>query len=156
MAIAMTLRRYLAERGIEYDLVTHAPTFSASRSAQASNVSGDRTAKAVVLKSRGGYVMAVLPASHHIEMDALVDRLGEGVDSATEDEIGTVFADCEMGAVPAAGPAYGMGVVMDESLEEQAELYFEGGDHTTLVHVKGDQFRKLMGAAEHARFSRHD
>lgn len=156
MAIAMTLRRYLADQGIKYDLVTHAPTFSASRSAQAGNVSGDCTAKAVVLKSRDGYVMAVLPASHHIEMDALADRLGLGFDFATEDELGTVFADCEAGAVPAAGPAYGMKVVMDRSLDQQTELYFEGGDHTTLVHVTGDQFRKLVGGAVHARFSLHD
>jgi Ala-tRNA(Pro) deacylase len=36
-----------------------------------------------------------------------------------------------------------------------SELYFEGGDHTTLVRVSGDAFRALilMRDARRARFS---
>jgi Ala-tRNA(Pro) deacylase len=35
------------------------------RTAEASHVSGERLAKAVVLRRDGGYMLAVLPASHH-------------------------------------------------------------------------------------------
>ena len=32
-------------------------------------------------------------------------------------------------------------------------MYFEGGDHTTLVHVDGQVFDDLTREAHHARFS---
>jgi len=32
-------------------------------------------------------------------------------------------------------------------------IYFEGGDHRTLVHVSGKDFRNLTMDARHARFS---
>ncbi len=35
------------------------------------------------------------------------------------------------------------------------EIWFEGGDHRTLVRVSGDGFRKLMAEARHAQFSHH-
>jgi Ala-tRNA(Pro) deacylase len=44
-------------------------------------------------------------------------------------------------------------VLLDESLDSASELHFEGGDHTTLVHVSGDAFRALMKDARRAHFS---
>ena len=46
-----------------------------------------------------------------------------------------------------------MPVLVDESLDGAADLYFEGGDHRTLVHVGGDAFRALTKDAPRARFS---
>ncbi|HYZ32617.1 MAG TPA: YbaK/EbsC family protein, partial [Crenalkalicoccus sp.] len=68
-------------------------------------------------------------------------------------EIARLFDDCELGAVPPIGAAYGVPVLVDESLDGAAELYFEGGDHRTLVHVGGAAFRALTKDARRARFS---
>jgi hypothetical protein len=40
--------------------------------------------------------------------------------------------------------AYGLDVVVDDSLSRQQDLYLEGGDHAHLVHISGTDFRKLM------------
>lgn len=40
---------------------------------------------------------------------------------------------------PVAG-AYGLMAVMDDSFEGFNDVYFEGGDHRTLVHVTGQNF----------------
>ncbi len=74
---------------------------------------------------------------------------------ATEGEIADLFDDCDLGAVPPVGAAYGLSVVLDESLVDAPEVYFEGGDHTTLVHVAGDAFGTLMSDARRGRFSHH-
>jgi Ala-tRNA(Pro) deacylase len=63
MAIAMTLQQYLANHGSDFELVEHARTMTATRTAQAGHVPGDRLAKAVVVKDDDSYMMAVLPAS---------------------------------------------------------------------------------------------
>lgn len=156
MALALTLQQYLADHRVDYDVVTHEPTVSASRSAQQSHVSGDRLAKAVIVKDEEGFLMAVLPASHHVRLGELSRLLGRQVGLATETEASWLFRDCEFGAFPALGSAYGLDVIVDDSLAAQSDVYLEGGDHTSLVHMSAAQFRKLTENARHGRFSLHD
>lgn len=153
MGIALTLAEYLADHGIGYDLVPHPHTETASATAAASRVPADRVAKAVVLKGANGFMLAVLPASHHIQFAELRELLGNDVGMVGEEQIKTLFRDCESGAVPALGAAYRLDVVMDDSLSQQPDVYFEGGDHTNLVHVSGSNFQKLMSGVRHGWFS---
>ena len=156
MTIAATVQRYLDDCGIDYEVVEHARTLSSSRTAQVSHVSGDRLAKAVVLRSEGGFTMIVLPASRHLRLGALQDYLDRPVGLATEKEVAQLFNDCELGAVPPVGKAYGMEMIVDDSLNEQPEVYFEAGDHMSLIHVNATAFQRLTAEARHGRFSRHD
>jgi Ala-tRNA(Pro) deacylase len=153
MTIAPTLQQYMDERGIRYELVPHEPTLSALGSAHAGHIPSDRLAKAVVLNDGGRYKLAVLPASHHLQLSDLRLELGHGIDLATEPEAAHVFRDCALGAVPPVGACYGLDVIIDSSIDQQQELYFEGGDHTTLVHVSGAEFARLNPGAQHGFFS---
>ena len=152
MRISMTRAAYLLDRKIGYDLVTHPATMRSSGSAKKGHVPSSRLAKAVVLKGTAGYLLAVLPASHRIQIAELRALLGDNVDLANEEQIETLFGDCERGAVPAIGAAYGLKVVMDDSLANEPDVYFEGGDHASLVHVSGANFRSLMAGAKSGRF----
>lgn len=156
MAIAMTVQQYLEERDVDYDVVAHHPTQSSIETAHASHVSGDRIAKGVVLETEDGYMLAILPASRHVRLGQLRAYLNGPVELATEEEIAALFADCETGAVPAVGGAYGLAVIVDESLAEQPDVYFEAGDHATLVHLTAEGFRRALGDAAHAEFSTRD
>jgi Ala-tRNA(Pro) deacylase len=155
MSIAPTLQRYL-DSNVTYDVIMHDPTMSATRTAQACHVSGERLAKAIVLRHNGGYVLAVLPASRHIRLPDLKLQIGDDVALADEREIKRLFPDCALGAVPAVGECYDLDVIVDDSIEEQPEIYLEGGDHTTLIHLGHAQFARLMAGARHGRFSVHD
>ncbi len=153
MGIAITLAQYLAERGVKYDVVEHPHAVTASESAKTSQISPHRLAKAVVLKGENGFMLAVLPASSHIQFGQLRKQLGADVDIANEEQIETLFRDCEPGAVPALGAAYGLKVIVDDSLANEPEIYLEGGDHASLVHISGGAFQRLMIDARHARFT---
>lgn len=154
MGIAITLAQYLAERGVKYDIVEHPHAVTASESAKTSHISLNRLAKAVVLKGKDGFLLAVLPASGHIQFGQLCKQLGADVDMASEEQIETLFLDCEPGAVPALGAAYGLKVIVDDSLANEPEVYLEGGDHASLVHISGSTFQKLLADAQHARFTK--
>jgi Ala-tRNA(Pro) deacylase len=156
MAIALTLQKYLAAKNVQYDLMAHQPTSSSAQTAEACHVSGDRLAKAVLLRDETGYALAILPASHHIAMPELRRQLGDDVGLATEGEATELFQDCTRGALPAVGECYGLDIVVDDSIEEQPEIYFEGGDHGTLIHMSQAQFAALTAQARHGRFSVHD
>jgi prolyl-tRNA editing enzyme YbaK/EbsC (Cys-tRNA(Pro) deacylase) len=85
-------------------------------------------AVAVVIKGGDGFMLAVLPASRHIRFEELRRLLADDVGMANEEQIETLFLDCEPGAVPAVGAAYGLGVIIDDSLARQPDIYFESGD----------------------------
>ena len=153
MGIAITLAQYLLDRDVAYELVPHPHTETALASAAASGIPADSVVKAVVLKGGDGFMLALLPASRHIQFDELGRLLGDEVNIASEEQVETLFLDCEPGSVPALGAAYGLDVVMDDSLAQQPDLYLEGGDHAHLVHISGTSFQKLMGDARHGRFT---
>jgi Ala-tRNA(Pro) deacylase len=155
MTVSPTLQKYL-DQGVSYDLIAHAPTMSSTRTAEACHVSGDALAKAVVLRRDGGYMMAVLPASHHLHLSALKSQLGHKVDLASEDEIERLFGDCERGAIPALGECYGLDVIVDDSIDPRRDIYVEAGDHTTLIRMDGEEFARLTAKAWRGHFSTHD
>jgi Ala-tRNA(Pro) deacylase len=154
MAIAMTVSNYLAEHGVDYDILSHPHTSTSSGSAEASHIPGTRLAKSVVLQDDQGYLMVVLPSNRKVDLAELHRQMKRNLGLATESELGTLFMDCEIGALPALGPAYGIETVVDDTLAEQADIYFEAGDHEQLIHVTAEAFGNLLGdVVWHGRFS---
>lgn len=145
MAIAMTVSNYLAEHGVEYDILSHTHTRSSGESAQAAHIPGRRLAKSVILEDDLGYVMVVLPADRHLDLGELHRQMNRNLGLATEPELGRLFRDCEVGALPALGPAYGIETLVDDLIAEQPEIYFEAGDHEQLIHVSAESFSQLLG-----------
>lgn len=154
MTIAPALQRYL-DQNVTYDVIPHEPTMSSMHTAEVCHISGDRLAKGIVLSRDGGYMLAVLPATHHIRLPELRTQLGKDTGLATEDEIAQLFGDCARGAVPPVGTCYALDVIIDESITEQPEVYIEGGDHATLIHMGQSQFARLTMQAQRGRFSVH-
>ncbi len=152
MAIALTLQSYFGDHHVAYDVTRHARTVNSSRTAEACHVPGERLAKGVVLKSGEGYILAILPASKRIAIEVVEKVTGEPVTLASEAEASMLFPDCEAGAVPVFGAAYGIPAVIDETLDDAEDIYCEGGDHLSLVHMNGREFRQLMSGAERAHF----
>lgn len=153
MGISISLQQFLDNRGINYDVTTHTPTKHSLATAHASHIPEDNLAKGILLRHRDGYLLAIVPASRKVGIDELGAWLNQPIGFATEEEVANVFADCEPGSVPPVASAYGLWSVMDDSLEGFEHIYFEGGDHRTLVHVTGREFRRLMSDVPHARFS---
>ncbi len=153
MGIAMKLSDYLKANEVQYEVVNHAHSGNSMQTARASNVPARCVAKAVVLEGETRAVIAVLPASRRLEMRTLPLREGHALRLATEAELKGLFRDCEPGAVPPLGAAYGIETIWDDSLGEQADIYFEAGDHETLVHMKTRDFLALMKGARHMAFS---
>ena len=155
MTIAMTQERFLVQRKAEYDLLLHPHTASSRETAIAARIPGDHIAKAVVVKDAAGYAIVIIPASRWLPMDELRKQLQRDLQLATEEEITQLFRDCDPGAVPPLGPAYGVETLLDEALSGLDDVYFEAGDHEQLVHVRGEGFRDLLRGARRGYYS-HD
>lgn len=155
MAIPATLREYLKACDIDYEEVRHSREVSASRLAQQSHITGEQLAKAVMLHCNSGFRLAVLPSTCDADLDSLSQLFDERVELASEDEIISRFRDCDPGATIPVGQAYGLQVYVDDILRHQPDIYFDAGDHETLLHMSGNEFEKLMGDSPHGQFSRH-
>ena len=152
MAISPTLDSFLNQKQVTYDLIPHKHTGSSMETAEAAHVSGNSLAKAVILKDEERYIMVVIQSSEHVDLAELKRQVGHTFEMATETELGEVFTDCSLGAVPPVGAAWGMDVYLDECLLGQDEIYFEAGDHEDLVRVTGNEFERLMEGANRGHF----
>jgi Ala-tRNA(Pro) deacylase len=123
--------------------------------AQQAHVSGEQLAKCVVLEDANGYLMTVLPATHHVDLEKLNQLTQRNLKLASENEISLLFKDCAKGAIPPVPEAYGYKGLMDKSLNQYEDIYLEAGDHTELVHLSGDDFKYLMANTEQGNFSYH-
>ena len=156
MAIADTVKNFLAEKSVDYELMAHPHTGSSHETAEASHVREDHIAKGVIVKDASGYAMVVVPASNYVEMKHVRRELDRELELVAEDEFAKLFADCEPGAIPPLGPAYGIETFLDETLTTLANVYFEVGDHEHLVHVSGDDFKHLLSGVRHGHFCEGD
>jgi Ala-tRNA(Pro) deacylase len=108
----------------------------------------------VGVKRRKGFVLAVVSALREVALRRLGALFAHPVCLATEQELHGLFMDCEVGAIPPLGQAYGIRTVVDRQLLDQDDIYFEGGDHRSVVHLKGGSFRRLMDKVPHRAISR--
>ena len=154
MSIASTVDFALSLTEVDFKILSHQKTWTSDASAHAGHVGAEQLAKAVALKDELGPLLAVLPASHRLELEGLRETLRRPqLDFMGEEQLAEVFFDCERGAVPPLGPDYLVPTVIDLALNEQDDIYFEAGDHVELIHVSATSFRTLMRGAEYMTFS---
>jgi Ala-tRNA(Pro) deacylase len=145
MAVNERLLRLLVSSRIEYELLPHREAFTAQDVAQTSHVAGRRLAKVVVARAMGGrYLMAVLPASYHLELGKL-ERLSrlEGLALASEHEIQPLFPDCEVGAMPPFGHLYNLPLYVDACLMEGENIVFQAGNHHEAIRMSLADYDRL-------------
>ena len=153
MAIALTLQEFLDWEEVNYTVIKHPVTLSSLSTAEAAHIPAEHLAKTVVLVDEYGFVMVVLPADQHVDLHRLRKIYNRNFMLASEQEIEDLFYDCEQGAIPALGEAYGFEMLVDDVLlRENKDIYIEGGDHRALIRLDGQDFRHLMAHAEHGHF----
>jgi Ala-tRNA(Pro) deacylase len=155
MAMAKKLREYLRNSQVAFDVVEHPFAVSSSRIAEQTHIPGDALAKCVLLRHSQGFLVAVIPSTHRVDLKHLDWLLDDHMEFAGEEEIAAQFDDCDPGAVPPLGSAYGVRMAVDEDLVQRRDVYFEAGDHRQLVHVSGEGFGRLTQSAFLGIFSYH-
>ena len=154
MSIASTVERYLHSSPAHFDLIDHPHTATSLQAAGISHIPREKMAKGVMLEDDSDhYVLAVLPATQKVELDRLKAQMNRDFHLANERKFRKTFNDCEHGAVPPLGAAYGVETIWDEGLLGAGDLYFEAGDHKTLVHMKTSDFIRLLGDAQPLDFA---
>jgi Ala-tRNA(Pro) deacylase len=139
----MRVSHFLNEQQVPFETIVHAPAFTAQKRAHVLHLPGKQVAKAVLLAGPKAYVLAILPATHQVDTEALSIALGGPVRLAEARDVTDVFPDCEWGAVPPFGALYGLETVLDESLDVDAQIVFEGHTHGEAIRLRCRDFERL-------------
>lgn len=133
---AQKLKRLLDQRNIKYLSINHSPAYTAREVAASTFVPRHEFAKTVIVDLDGEKVMAVLSASHHVNLDALGKLANaERARLATEDEFEALFPDCEVGTMPPFGSLYDLRVFVDKTVTEVDDLCFNAGSHEQILRM---------------------
>jgi Ala-tRNA(Pro) deacylase len=126
----------LRQADIEFELLPHRRTQTATSEARALGVLPQEIAKTVVVRADGGCVRAVIPASRRLSLEQLGEVLGAKPTLLTEAELDGSYPQFELGAVPPIGGPEGDRVVVDTALTEGEYVVFEAGSHDTSVRLR--------------------
>jgi Ala-tRNA(Pro) deacylase len=145
MSIPRRIREFLESKRVSFEWLPHPEAFTAQEVAHSLHVSGKRLAKTVVLDADGRLVMAVIPASHRLNLPELKTALvAKRLEMVPESELAKIFPDCDLGAIPPLGPLYGMEVWVDRAVAESEEIVFTAGSHVDAVRIAYSDFMELV------------
>lgn len=154
VSMAVKVQHALAGRGVAHDVRGHLPMETLEEAAQLCGVPPRQFVRAVLLTDATGPLLAILPLSHLIDFQALERLLDRKLMPASPEEASRVFPDCEPGTVPPLGAAYGLEALVDTSVYESEDVYFEPGARDVLIHMRRSGFRRLQAEAATGAFAR--
>jgi len=139
------LKEFLDNHNIKYVTIIHSRAFLAQEIASLAHVKREEFAKTVIVRIDGKLVMAVLPASYHVDLSLLKTASnGKKIGLASETDFRDKFPGCEVGAMPPFGPLYDMPVFVDESLTKERKIAFNAGTHHESIRLSYDDFERLV------------
>ena len=144
MTISAQLKSHLAQAHVSYSPIYHLPTRAAQFTAAVLRVPGKEVAKTVVFRVGNTPLLAVLPASCHVNLKKLEAAVGAPVQLFDKEECSKLFPDCEAGVIPPFGELYGLPVYMDQALADNPEIIFNAGTRFDAIQMGNVDFVRLV------------
>ncbi len=139
----MRIADFLTDQRVTCEYLPHPPAFTAQKRAKYLHVSGDRVGKSVLLVGPAGPCLAVLLATHQVDLKSLEIALGGPVRLATGRELSKRFGDCEWGVAPPFGRLYGLETLLEESISPDVRLAFETHSRMEAVRIRCGDYERL-------------
>lgn len=141
----LRILKHLDREGVNYQVITHPPAFSAQKTAAAAHVRGREMTKIVMVKVDGHLAMSIVPADLALDLDHLRIAIGADlVELASEVEFKDRFPDCEGGAMPPFGNLYGLPVYVANTLIQLEFVAFNAGNHREIIRLRYADFARLV------------
>ena len=139
------IREFLDRTDTNYEILLHHRTATLGQAADACELPVHQLVRAVILVDAQGLLMAVLPADHVLDFEALCTLLHRDLELVPGNQLATIFEDCEPRSYPPLAAAYNLDVIVDSALDELDVITFEPGVHTTLIQMTSSEYGKLLG-----------
>jgi len=141
------VQTYLTRMNCAFEHDQHELAYTAREVAHIEHISERTFAKSVIVHSETGFAMCVLPADRLVDLEQLRTTFGfHRLRLATESEIGDLFPDCELGAMPpfGHGTLFDIPVYADAHVLRVAEIAFNAGTHRDVIRMKTQEWQALV------------
>lgn len=139
----MRVSQYLSDQHIPFEEMVHPPAFTSQKLARFLRVPGRQVMKSILLAGPRGFFLAVLPASHLIDLGPLRAHLGDPVRLATVAELREQFPDCEWGALMPFGRLYDLPTILEAAIPLDTTIVFEAQQHAVAIRMACGDYVKL-------------
>ena len=144
MPMLQKLLAFLNANQVEFTHHVHPTAYTAREVASVEHLPAGKIAKAVIFFSENGYGMAVLSGDSMLDLQGLRNVLGVSrLRLATENELGELFPECELGAMPPFGNLCNIPIYLDGRLAGEEMIAFNAGTHRDVVHMRFRDFERL-------------
>ncbi len=147
-AVTEALVELLRGASVEFEVLPHRRTLTATSEAQALGVLPQVVAKTLVVRDpEGRAVRAVVPASGRLDLRRLGDVLEvHDVELLSEVDLVSAYPQFELGAVPPFGGPSGDRVVVDRRLAGFDHVVVEAGVHDASLRMRPDDLLRVADA----------
>jgi Ala-tRNA(Pro) deacylase len=127
---------HLAKRGIRFEVLPHPRATSAMEEARVLGEETESVVKTIVLDIATGHALALIPASHRLDLQLVRDALDDqSAVLATEEELMRDFPEFELGALPPLPSLLHVPVVIDPHLLHHRTITFASGSQRESVRT---------------------
>jgi Ala-tRNA(Pro) deacylase len=142
MAISKALEKLLKQNKIKHQTVAHRKVYTAFDAAETQHIKESEVAKAVLLKGKKNFYLAVLPASHNTDFKSLSKLANDKLSMAKEKDI-TKILKTKIGLIPPFGSLYHLPLFLDKKLLKHKKINLPAGSYTESVVINVKDYLKL-------------
>lgn len=151
--IPKPIQKHLENMEVDAEAIVHRTVYTAYDLAQTTGANIESIAKTLLLKvepyvgvNKSKYVIAVLPASHNLDLKKLQKALKVKKLSIPKEQVMTKLYKVKAGALTAFGPVHGdTPVVIDKALMKSKKIIARSGSFTESLLMKAKDFAKATG-----------
>lgn len=144
---------YLDKLQIPYEVLEHLPTRTLEQTADECHINRSELIRTVILSEPQGELMAILPQDRLLDFSVLCKTLNRELNPANPDIIKSIFKQCEPGSYPPLPDFFELDAIIDKSVLSLKNIYFEPGNHRTLIKMQLADFLQLLQNAWQGEFS---
>ncbi len=140
--IAKNVEKLLKQNKIKYEIVEHRKVFTAFDSAETQHLKTNEVAKAVLLKGKKNFYLAVLPAGMNCDFKAISKLATDKLSMAKEKDI-TKNMNTKVGLIAPFGSLYQLPIYLDKKLVKNKKINIPAGSYTESIIMNVKDYQKL-------------
>jgi len=140
MAIPAKVKKYLDDKGIDYEELAHKTVYTAYDAAQTLKKQLKEIAKTILVEADKTHTLVILPADKKIDMDKLKKALGAKKISIPSEKVMIKVLKIKPGTLSSFGRLHNLEVVVDKAMLNAKKAVVSTGSFTDSIFMKVKDF----------------
>lgn len=140
MALPVKIKKYLDDKGIDYEELAHKTVYTAYDAAQTLQKKLKEIAKTILVEADKTHVLVVLPADKKIDLEKLKKALGAKKISLPGEQVMIKTLKIKPGTLSSFGKLHNLEVVVDKAMLGAKKAVISTGSFTDSVFMKVKDF----------------